>query len=99
MRWARPQAADEALAELIEKYERAASYNIAYSFAFREEADRAFEWLDKTVEYRDSGLAEIVGKPEFRNIQTDPRWLPFLESIGMLPAQLDEIKLEVTVPQ
>jgi len=93
------QASDEALAELIEKYEREAPYNIAYGFAFREEADRAFEWLDKAVEYRDSGLAQIVGKPEFRNIQTDPRWLPFLESIGMLPEQLDEIKLEVTVPR
>jgi len=93
------QASDEALAELIEKYQYGAAYNIAYSFAFRDEADRAFEWLEKTVEYRDSGLSEIVGKPEFRNIQTDPRWLLFLESIGMSPAQLDEIKLEVAVPQ
>ncbi len=92
------QASDEALAELIEKYERGAPYNIAYGFAFRKEADRAFEWLDKTVEYGDSGLVEIVGKPEFRNIQNDPRWLPFLESIGKLPEQLDAIEFKVTLP-
>jgi TolB-like protein len=92
------QASDEALAELIEKYERGAPYNIAYGFAFRKEADRTFEWLDKTVEYGDSGLVEIVGKPEFRNIQNDPRWLPFLESIGKLPEQLDAIEFKVTLP-
>lgn len=92
------QASDEALAELIEKYQFGASYNIAYGFAFRDEADRAFEWLEKTVEYRDSGLAEIVGKPEFRNIHNDPRWPLFLESVGMSPAQLDTIRLEVAVP-
>jgi hypothetical protein len=33
------------------------------------------------------------------SIQEDPRWLPFLESIGKSPAQLDEIKFEVSVPQ
>ena len=93
------QASDEVLTELIEKYEKDAAFNIAYVLAYRNEADRAFEWLDKAVEYSDSGLPGIVGTPEFRNIQNDPRWLPFLESIGKLPAQLDEIKLEVAVPQ
>jgi len=93
------QASDEVLAELIDKYERDAAFNIAYVLAYRNEADRAFAWLDKAVEYGDSGMAEIVGKPEFRNIQNDPRWPTFLESIGKLPAQLDEIKFEVTVPQ
>jgi hypothetical protein len=44
------------MAELIEKYEQEAVYNIAYVLAYRSEADRAFE--------------------------CDPRWLPFLESIG-----------------
>ena len=67
--------------------------------AYRNETERAFKWLDKAVEYGDSGIAEIVGKPEFRNIQNDPRWLTFLESIGKLPAQLDEIKFGVTVPR
>jgi TolB-like protein/cytochrome c-type biogenesis protein CcmH/NrfG len=93
------EASDQTLAELIKKFEHGAPYNIAYCFAYRDEANRAFEWLEKAVEYRDTGLSEIVGKPEFRNIQADPRWLPFLESIGMSPAQLDEIKLEVVVPQ
>jgi adenylate cyclase len=91
-------ASDEVLAELIEKYEQDAAYNIAYVLAFRNEADRAFEWLGKAVEYSDPGLAAIAVEPLFGNIEEDPRWLPFLESIGKSPEQLAAIKIEVTLP-
>jgi hypothetical protein len=67
--------------------------------AFHGEADRAFEWLDKSVEYKDPGLASIVIEPLFANIHDDPRWLPFLESIGMSPQQLDAIEFNVTLPK
>jgi tetratricopeptide (TPR) repeat protein len=90
---------DAALTELIEKYEQAWAYNIAYVLAFRGEADRAFEWLDKAVEYNDPGLSEIAVTTEFANIHDDPRWLPFLESIGRSPEQLAAIEFEVTLPQ
>jgi len=92
-------ASDAALAELIDKYEQDAAYNIAYVLAFRNEADRAFDWLDKAVAYGDPGLTEIVNEPAFANIHNDPRWLPFLASIGKAPAQLDAIEFEVTLPQ
>jgi hypothetical protein len=51
------------------------------------------------VEFGDTGLAEIVGEALFTNIRNDPRWLPFLESIGKSPAQLEAIKIEVTLPK
>ena len=35
----------------------------------------------------------------FAKIHNDPRWLPFLESIGMLPEQLDAIEFNVTLPK
>ncbi len=59
------------------------------------EADRAFEWLDKAVEYNDPGLSEIPSAILFTNIHDDPRWLPFLESIGKSPEQLAAIEFEV----
>jgi TolB-like protein/Tfp pilus assembly protein PilF len=90
---------DAALAELIEKDELEAAYNIAYVLAFRGEADRAFEWLDKAVGYNDPGLSEIPVDILFANIHSDPRWLPFLESIGKSPEQLAAIKFEVRLPQ
>jgi TolB-like protein/Tfp pilus assembly protein PilF len=90
---------DAALTELIEKYEQEAAYNIAYVLAFRGETDRAFEWLDKAVAYHDPGLSRIAVEMLFANIHDDPRWLPFLESIGKSPEQLAAIEFEVRLPQ
>jgi hypothetical protein len=67
--------------------------------AFRGEADRAFAWLDKAVRYNDTGLTQVVSQLEFTNIHDDPRWLPFLESIGMSPEQLEAIEFKVTLPE
>jgi len=90
---------DAALAELIEQYEQGAAYNIAYVLAYRGEADRAFEWLDTAVQFKDAGLAQILGAPFFANIHDDPRWLPFLERIGRSPEQLAAIEFRVTLPE
>ena len=92
-------ASDAAPATLIEKYEKQWAYNIAYVLAFRDEADRAFEWLDKAVAYNDPGLSEIATEPLFANIRSDPRWLPFLESIGKSPEQLAAIEFKVALPE
>jgi TolB-like protein/DNA-binding winged helix-turn-helix (wHTH) protein/Flp pilus assembly protein TadD len=95
----RAAKAEAALTELIDKYEQAAAYNIAYVFAFRGEADRAFAWLNKAFQYKDPGLLNIVVNNLFANLYDDPRWLPFLESIGMSSAQLDAIEFEVRLPE
>ncbi|MCH8203342.1 MAG: tetratricopeptide repeat protein [Proteobacteria bacterium] len=92
-------ASDAALAGLIEKYEQDSAYNISYLLAFRGEADRAFEWLNKAVVYNDSGLSQIAIWPQFANIHDDPRWLPFLASIGKSPKQLAAIEFKVTLPE
>jgi len=90
---------DTALAALIAKYEKDAPFNIAYVYAFRGEADEAFEWLDKAVEYGDGGLAEIAAENLFDNIRSDPRWLPFLRRIGKAPDQLARIEFHVNLPE
>jgi TolB-like protein/Tfp pilus assembly protein PilF len=90
---------DAGLANLIEDYEHSAAANIAVLYAFRGDADGAFEWLDKAVQYRDAGLSEISSISTFANLHDDPRWLPFLESIGRSPEQLAAIDFEVRVPQ
>ncbi len=99
----RPAESDSALAVLIEKYEQDWAFQIASVLAYRGEADRAFEWLDKAVEYNDGGLGSILVDPLFANIHDDPRWLPFLESIGRSPeqraARLTAIEFEVTLPE
>jgi tetratricopeptide (TPR) repeat protein len=90
---------DAALAELIAQYDQEMAINIAVVLAYRGEADRAFEWLDKAVKYKDTGLSDILLAQMFDNIQDDPRWLPFLESIGKSPEQLAAIEFKVTLPK
>jgi TolB-like protein/class 3 adenylate cyclase/Flp pilus assembly protein TadD len=90
---------DSALAALVAKYEKDGSYNIAYVYAFRGDADQAFEWLDKALEYHDPRLTDIVTENLFDKIHSDPRWLPFLRKIGKAPEQLAKIEFKVTQPQ
>jgi serine/threonine protein kinase/TolB-like protein len=89
---------DQALAALITKYEKDGPYNIACVYAFRGEADKAFGWLDKAVEYGDPGLSEIVVENLFDKIRSDPRWLPFLRRLGKAPDQLAKIEFQVPLP-
>jgi TolB-like protein/Flp pilus assembly protein TadD len=90
---------DAALAAMIGKYEKDAAFNIAYVYAFRGDADKAFEWLDKAVAYRDPGLSEILMSRLFDKVHADPRWLPFLRRIGKAPEQLAKIEFKVTLPK
>jgi hypothetical protein len=94
----RAAESDAAVAELSGRYEREWAYNIAYAFAFRNQADAAFEWLAKAVQYRDPELPFVAVENLFANLYDDPRWLPFLASIGASPEQLDAIEFEVTLP-
>ena len=48
----RKAESDAALAELIAKDEKDSSYNIAYVYAYRGEADKAFEWLSPVFNCR-----------------------------------------------
>ena len=74
-------------------------YTSPMVLAFRGEADRAFEWLDKAVEQHDPDLGSIFADPMFANLHADPRWLPFLRKLGMAPEQLAAIKFDVKVPK
>ncbi|HZW59341.1 MAG TPA: tetratricopeptide repeat protein [Woeseiaceae bacterium] len=88
-------AADRLQARLIEKHERDAAYNIAYVMAYRGQPDAAFTFLSEAVAYGDPGLADIVAEPLFDKLRGDPRWLPFLQSIGKAPEQLAAIEFRV----
>jgi TolB-like protein len=90
--------ADSALTEYIEKYGQDTPYSVASLLAYRGEVDRSFAWLDKASSYT-SPPSWIAGKMWFENLYDDPRWLPFLEGIGMSPAQLDAIEFEVKLPE
>jgi tetratricopeptide (TPR) repeat protein len=95
----RKAESDAALEALIEKFKKDDAYNVAYVYAYRGEPDKAFEWLDKAIEYHDPGLAAIASESLFEPIRSDPRWLPFLRKIGKAPDQLAKIEFEVKLPE
>jgi tetratricopeptide (TPR) repeat protein len=95
----RKTESDAALATLIAKSEKDSSYNIAYVYAFRGDADEAFEWLDKAVQDQNPGLSHVAVENLFDKIHSDPRWLPFLRKIGRAPEQLAKIQFKVTLPR
>jgi tetratricopeptide (TPR) repeat protein len=93
---------DAALAKTIKEHgsELDGAINIAYVLAWRNERDRAFEWLDKAVTRQDPALRGMAASdPFFANLHDDPRWLPFLRKIGRAPEQLAAVKFDVKLPQ
>ena len=74
---------DAVLAELIEKDGEDSPYQIAEVYGYRKDADRAFDWLERTYAQRDPGLTYMKMDPFLRNLHDDPRWQPFLEKMGL----------------
>ena len=86
---------DAALEQLIAKYEVEWVYRIATVMAYRNEFDQVFDRLAMAAEINgDVHIDNLLA-----NVHADPRWLPFLESIGKSPAQLDAIRFKVTLPE
>jgi TolB-like protein len=74
---------DAALAELIEKHHADGAFQIAGVYAYRGEADRAFEWLERAYAQRDPGCAYTKGHPLLKNLERDPRWAAFLKKMRL----------------
>ena len=89
----------KALDELIAKVGPLSPYDVASVFAYCGDADRAFEWLDKSVAANDGGSLVILVDNLFDNVHTDPRWLPLLRQLGKAPDQVDKIVFKVRLPQ
>jgi tetratricopeptide (TPR) repeat protein len=79
----RKKEADAALAELVAKCHAQAAFRIAEVYAFRGEPDRAFEWLERAYDERDSGLPYIKGEPLLKNLERDPRYPAFLKKMHL----------------
>jgi len=79
----RSAESEATLRELIEKDSEGAAYQIAQACAYRGEADRAFQWLERAYAQRDPGLAWMRPNDLLRNLHADPRWQPFLEKMRL----------------
>jgi len=89
-RWAQKRIpeSDAALAELIAKNGETAAYQIAEVYAYQNDKDRAFEWLERGRRQRDAGLPGLRADTLLPNLHGDPRWDAFLRKMGLADDQL-----------
>jgi TolB-like protein/Tfp pilus assembly protein PilF len=78
--------ADAALASFIENYHQFGAYQIAETYSWRNETDKAFEWLEIAYQQHDPGMGSLLRDHTLRNLHDDPRWELLLEKIGLLEA-------------
>ncbi len=75
--------ADAALNDYIERNRNKGELQIAEIYAFRNESDKTFEWLDRAYKQRDSGLSLIKGDPILSKLSGDSRWAAFLNKMHL----------------
>ena len=75
--------ADKLLDELVEKWGHDSWPNIADVYAFRNEIDEAFKWLDLAFDNKDASILELLSYPSFKNLWGDPRWNAFINKLGL----------------
>jgi tetratricopeptide (TPR) repeat protein len=90
--------ADAALDELIAGWGEQWPTEVAHVYAYRNEPDKAFEWLANETE-ESSGWGEGRRNPLFINLHRDPRWPALLERIGKSDKQLAAIKFSLEIPE
>lgn len=56
---------------------------MAQSYAWRDQAGRAFEWLDRSFIQRDGGLAEVKYELALHRLRKDPRFRVLLGKLCM----------------
>jgi TolB-like protein/Flp pilus assembly protein TadD len=76
-------ASDAALGELIEKDRNFLAYQIAEVYAWRGERDKAFEWLQISLDNHDTGTVSLLINPLMRGLRHDPRYSGMLAKIGL----------------
>src|SRR5215471_328393 len=79
----REKESDAALRDLIAKYHALDEFQIAQIYAFRNESDEAFEWLDRAYAHRDPGLIQTKEDPLLRSLHKDPRYAALLKKLNM----------------
>jgi len=77
------ERSDEALAALVEQCRSYGSYQIASTYAWRGESDKAFEWLEESCKRRDPSLAAHRVDPFLNRLHSDERWIPLVRRIGL----------------
>jgi serine/threonine protein kinase/tetratricopeptide (TPR) repeat protein len=73
----------QALKELIAKHAGDMAYQVGDVYAWRGDRDKAFEWLERAYQQRDSGLNGIAYDPLLAGLQSDSRYGALLKKLEL----------------
>jgi hypothetical protein len=76
-------AADAALAGMVANDRNLLAYQIAEVYAWRGEAEKAFEWLEISYDNHDTGLLSLLIDPLMRGLRDDPRYKNLVTKVGL----------------
>jgi TolB-like protein/DNA-binding winged helix-turn-helix (wHTH) protein/lipoprotein NlpI len=79
----RKKESDAALSELITKYHASNAFEIATIYAFRNQTDEAFEWLDRAYAQRDPSMMSVKVEPLLNSLHNDPRFAALLKKLNL----------------
>jgi serine/threonine protein kinase len=79
----RKKESDAALRELMMKYRASNAFEIATIYAFRNQTDEAFEWLDRAYAQRDPSMMSTKVDPLLNSLHNDPRFLALLKKLNL----------------
>jgi TolB-like protein/DNA-binding winged helix-turn-helix (wHTH) protein/cytochrome c-type biogenesis protein CcmH/NrfG len=80
----RKSESDAALKQLLTKFPNN-EYQIARVYAFRNQTDEAFAWLDRAYASRNEGLLETGVDPFLKSLHSDPRFAALLKKLNLPP--------------
>jgi serine/threonine-protein kinase len=79
--------ANAALQQILEKHSANAPLSIAIAYAYRGEADKMFEWLERSYAMREPRLIVGFGHVLLKPYRADPRYVALAGKIGVPIAQ------------
>ena len=80
----RDDEANSAFAEFENRFGKSGgAFHVASIYAWRGDAEKAFEWLKRSYEKREPGLIFVPTDIFFKKLYPDPRWNDLLEELGL----------------
>jgi TolB-like protein len=86
-------AADSALDTLVTRRADTAPYQIAETYALRQDPDAMFKWLEHAWTVRDPGVGTLLSDPFILRYKNDPRFAAFCGKVG-LPTTTDAVAMK-----
>ena len=77
------QESHRALDDAAARYSATWAFQLAEGYAWCDQRDRAFEWLDRALAQRDGGLLMVKFTPLLRSVRGDPRYHALLRRLNL----------------